>query len=554
MKKIGMFFLLAAVAITIGCSWSGSSQGSGILAAPTNLTANQGDTQVALSWTAVTNATSYNVYYGTSSALSTGTGTKVAVPTGNTATVTGLTNGTPYYFVVTAVNGASESGPSNLASATPAKGLVIQLTSTGANPSTPVPAGTNTSLTFTFPPGSVNAGQTYTVSIFPVTQGSLPVQFSRKTRANGRNAQSTSTSGDVFLAAFEVTVNPTTLTVFNVPVGVGGSVDPTTPVGATVNLAMLVGNTWVDVATFVVGANGAIAENLPSVSLPGLLKPGYYLLYEPAKGSNTSVSNLGIALLADDGYGMADGAGGLQVMHLYDSSGNLLNPPTIAYLDYSNAYDLDGQALTPDGSQGIMVDGGNTVRFFSKAQTGVPIASTTTVDISAYGGDGDSIAILPNGDEAVVSGDSYSELVVISGILSGNPVAAITIPTPSYRDGLVISNDGTVLLARGSSGLTVYSVASITPVAGTIAGTITHSFTQKTDIPSCELTHYQNPVALATLAAAYAETGRFPEALTFAERAQELARLSARAASPPVRDDRGLPRRPRLPRRLTMRR
>jgi Flp pilus assembly protein TadD len=41
---------------------------------------------------------------------------------------------------------------------------------------------------------------------------------------------------------------------------------------------------------------------------------------------------------------------------------------------------------------------------------------------------------------------------------------------------------------------------------------------------ACELTQYRNPTPLATLAAAYAETGRFPEAISFAERAQEAAK------------------------------
>ena len=41
---------------------------------------------------------------------------------------------------------------------------------------------------------------------------------------------------------------------------------------------------------------------------------------------------------------------------------------------------------------------------------------------------------------------------------------------------------------------------------------------------ACELTKYQNPVALTTLAAAYAETGQFQTAVSFAERAQELAK------------------------------
>jgi hypothetical protein len=180
---------------------------------------------------------------------------------------------------------------------------------------------------------------------------------------------------------------------------------------------------------------------------------------------------------------MADGNDGLQVIHIYDANGNLLTTPTIAYLDYAGASDLDGQALTPDGSQGIMVDGGNTVRFFSAVQTGVPIASLTTVDITNYGGDGDSVAILPNGDEAVVSGDASNELLVVSGILSGSPVAATTIATPDYRDGLVVSNDGTVLLARGGSGVTVYAVAPLaTPAAGSIAGTVAHTYTLAVDL------------------------------------------------------------------------
>jgi protein O-mannosyl-transferase len=40
---------------------------------------------------------------------------------------------------------------------------------------------------------------------------------------------------------------------------------------------------------------------------------------------------------------------------------------------------------------------------------------------------------------------------------------------------------------------------------------------------ACELTQYQNPIPLGTLATAYAEAGRLQEALSFAERAQELA-------------------------------
>jgi tetratricopeptide (TPR) repeat protein len=40
---------------------------------------------------------------------------------------------------------------------------------------------------------------------------------------------------------------------------------------------------------------------------------------------------------------------------------------------------------------------------------------------------------------------------------------------------------------------------------------------------ACELTHYGEPLFIGTLAAAYAECGRFPEAVTMAEKAEQLA-------------------------------
>lgn len=87
-------------------------------AAPTGLSATAGDAQVALSWTASSGATSYNVKRST-----TGGGPYTTVASGVTATNytnTGLTNGTTYYYVVSAVNSAGESANSSQVSATPA--------------------------------------------------------------------------------------------------------------------------------------------------------------------------------------------------------------------------------------------------------------------------------------------------------------------------------------------------------------------------------------------------------------------------------------------------
>jgi hypothetical protein len=87
------------------------------LAAPANLTATAGTGQVTLSWTGSPGASDYYAY----STPAGGATTKSAAIVGTSATLTGLSSGTVYSFVVKAYNHSSAitSPASNTASATP---------------------------------------------------------------------------------------------------------------------------------------------------------------------------------------------------------------------------------------------------------------------------------------------------------------------------------------------------------------------------------------------------------------------------------------------------
>jgi fibronectin type 3 domain-containing protein len=95
-----------------------ATPGGGSSGAPSNLQATAGNGQVTLSWSAVSGASGYTLYWASATGVGTATGT--AIPISSTGHVhTGLTNGQAYYYVVTASVGGLETAASSEASATP---------------------------------------------------------------------------------------------------------------------------------------------------------------------------------------------------------------------------------------------------------------------------------------------------------------------------------------------------------------------------------------------------------------------------------------------------
>ncbi len=89
--------------------------------APTNLTARPGDSQVALSWATTTTA---QIYYVARSTQSGGPFQRIAAANGNAYVDTTVTNGSTYYYVVSANSRAGRSAHSAQVSAFPAPASV----------------------------------------------------------------------------------------------------------------------------------------------------------------------------------------------------------------------------------------------------------------------------------------------------------------------------------------------------------------------------------------------------------------------------------------------
>jgi endoglucanase len=107
--------------VTTVPDWQASTSVSTGPAAPTGLAATAGNTIVSLSWTISDAATSYNVMRATANG---GPYTTLQGVGGTNFTDTGLTNGTTYYYVVTAQNADGVSANSAQASATPSSSSV----------------------------------------------------------------------------------------------------------------------------------------------------------------------------------------------------------------------------------------------------------------------------------------------------------------------------------------------------------------------------------------------------------------------------------------------
>lgn len=151
--------------------------------APTGLSATAASaSQISLTWTAVSGATSYTVYRSIDNVAF----SSIATPSTNSYSSTGLTASTLYYYKITASNGSGESSSSDTASATTqvavgggggsgSSSSPAPVASTTTTATSTVKATTSTTVVATTTPAVTAPATTTTVKTTPATPASVAV-------------------------------------------------------------------------------------------------------------------------------------------------------------------------------------------------------------------------------------------------------------------------------------------------------------------------------------------------------------------------------------------
>ena len=396
---------------------------SGPPSAPSGVVATPGTAQVALTWNASAGATSYNVKRSTTSGSGYAT---VGSPASTSYTDTGLTNGTTYYYVVTAVNANGESGNSSQVSATPQLPAVSSLSVapvgvTGGSAST----GTVT-LSSAAPTGGVSVTLTSSNTSFAtvpatvtVAAGATSATFTASTVAVSTTKRITITavSGGVTKTAL-LNVNPTVASSLNATVqagnGAGGNVVATFQLAATA--------TWT-----IYDPNGVFVAD-SGTPASWTVTPNYYI--DPFSG-NLEIGNIVVTAPIT-----AQPAPGYLVVVSIIAS---VDPASLnaAYFDVIPAapVNLSTFAIAPSTVQG-----------------GTPSTGTVTLDGNApYGGI--TVALASSNTSA---GTVPSTVTVPAGVSTAN----FTITTPTVASTATTNISATY-------GATMYRALAVTPTGAT---------------------------------------------------------------------------------------
>jgi hypothetical protein len=201
--------------------------------APTGVSATGGANQVTVSWSLVTGASSYNIYWSTTSGVTKTSGTKIAGTT-SPYVHAGLPAGATRYYIVTAVNGVGESDSSAEATATtaPTTTTTVQPTTVPTTISTTVPTTIPSTSTTTVPTTVPTTIATTSTTTVPTTIPSTSTTTA-PTTVPTTIATTSTTTVPTTIPSTSTTTAPTTVPTTIATTSTTTTVQPTTTTVAT---------------------------------------------------------------------------------------------------------------------------------------------------------------------------------------------------------------------------------------------------------------------------------------------------------------------------------
>ena len=379
--------------------------------------------QVSVGWGMVSGATSYNLYWAQGATVDTSSGTKIsfALPS---QVVSGLTNGTQYAFIVTAVNAYGESAPSFVVTAT-----------------TPPPQW------MTVGSAGLSAGQADEISMAIDFAGTPYVAY--RDYANGSRATVMKYSGSTWVPVgspgFSANqVNYSSLALYN-----GAPYVAYDQPSGSAQVAMYDGASWVTVggAGFCSNGAGYISLAIDSGGVP------WVAFSDGARVGKTTVMKYnGSSWVVVGSAGFSAGQIAYTSLAI-DASGT----PYVAYSDYGNSYKAivmkyNGSTWVSVGSSTGMSAGEADYTSLAIAPDGSPCiaymdcASNAHATVMRYNGS----AWVPVGSAGFSAGQVfYTSLAVDS---SGVPYVAYRDNFSSYK-AIVAKYSGGTWASLGGGGL-----------------------------------------------------------------------------------------------------
>ena len=124
-KYLPTGYLILALVILLFATGCGDQSKHSWLKAPINVIGTPSHRSILVEWDLVPEAQEYNIYWGTAAGVSPKKDESIR-NVQSPYLLTGLTNGTPYFLIVTSVNASGESSPSTEVAATPIVGPPLQ--------------------------------------------------------------------------------------------------------------------------------------------------------------------------------------------------------------------------------------------------------------------------------------------------------------------------------------------------------------------------------------------------------------------------------------------